>query len=99
MQKLFLKYTKYICTVNGNPNIWEEWWILRSMKGNELGEEEYEKLKDGQNRYVKIEGIESVLVNIPTIVTGINDDGTIRQEEIQAYACEVVDQNNKGIDG
>lgn len=68
------------------------------MKGRELGEEECEKLKDGIDRYVRIEGIESKLVNIPTIVTGINDDGTIRQEEIKAYAYEVVDQNNKVID-
>ena len=68
------------------------------MKGRELGEEECEKLKDGLDRYVKIEGIENKLVNIPTIVTGINDDGTIRQEEIKAYAYEVVDQNNKVID-
>lgn len=71
---------------------------MKSMKGRELGEEECEKLKDGLDRYVRIEGIESKLVNIPTIVTGINDDGTIRQEEIKAYAYEVVDQNNKVID-
>ena len=71
---------------------------MRSIKGRELGEEKCEKLKDGLDRYVKIEGIESKLVNIPTIVTGINDDGTIRQEEIKAYAYEVVDQNDNVID-
>lgn len=71
---------------------------MRIMKGRELGEEECENLKDGLDRYVKIEGIESKLVNIPTIVTGINDDGTIKQEEIKAYAYEVVDQNNKVTD-
>ncbi|MBW9153835.1 hypothetical protein [Clostridium estertheticum] len=68
---------------------------MRGMKGRELGEGKCEKLKAGLDRYVKIGGIESKLVNIPTIVTGINDDGTIRQEEIQSYAYEVVDRNNK----
>ena len=68
------------------------------MKGRELGSEEYEKFKDGLDRYVKIEGINSKLVNIPTIVTNINDDGTIRQEEIKSYAYEVVEQDRKLID-
>ncbi len=68
------------------------------MKGREIGNEEYEKLKNGLDRYVKIEGIDSKLVNIPTIVTGINDDGTIRQEEIQSYAYEVIEQNKRFID-
>ncbi|MBX4272079.1 hypothetical protein [Clostridium estertheticum] len=71
---------------------------MRGMKGRELGEEKCKKLKAGLDRYVRIEGIESKLVNIPTIVTGINDDGTIGQEEIKSYAYEVVDQNNKVID-
>ena len=68
------------------------------MKGRELGNEEYEKLKDGLDRYVKIEGMDSKLVNIPTIVTGINDDGTIRQEQIQSYASEVTQENKRVID-
>ena len=68
------------------------------MKGRELGEKECEKLKDGLDRYVKIEGIESKLVNIPTIITGINDDGTIKQEEIGAYAYEIVEQDKRIID-
>ncbi|MCB2307879.1 hypothetical protein LGL08_14095 [Clostridium estertheticum] len=71
---------------------------MRGVKGRELGEEKCEKLKAGLDRYVRIEGIESKLVNIPTIVTGINDDGTIRQEETKSYAYEVVDQNNNVID-
>ena len=71
---------------------------MRSMKGRELGNKEYEKFKDGLDRYVKIQGIDSKLVNIPTIVTGINEDGTIRQEEIEPYAYEVVDQNKRITD-
>jgi len=71
---------------------------LKTMKGRELGNEEYEKLKDGLDRYVKIEGMDSKLVNIPTIVTGINDDGTIRQEQIQSYASEVTQENKRVID-
>jgi len=71
---------------------------MRSMIGRELGDKEYEEFKDGLDRYVKIEGIDSKLVNIPTIVTGINDDGTISQEEIHPYAYEVVDQNKRIID-
>ena len=71
---------------------------MRSIKGRELGNDEYEKFKDGLDRYVKIEGINSKLVNIPTIVTGINDDGTIRQEEIKPYAYEIVEQNKRFID-
>ena len=31
------------------------------MKGRELGNEEYEKFKDGLDRYVKIQGIDSKL--------------------------------------
>ena len=68
------------------------------MKGRELGNKQYEKFKDGLDRYVKIQGIDSKLVNIPTIVTGINEDGTIRQEEIEPYAYEVVDQNKRITD-
>ena len=68
------------------------------MKGRELKNDEYEKIKNGLDRYVKIEGVDSKLVNIPTIVTGINDDGTIRQEEIQSYASEVIQENKRVID-
>jgi hypothetical protein len=68
------------------------------MKGRELGNDEYEKLKNGLDRYVKIEGINSKLVNIPTIVTGINNDGTINQEEIKSYAYEVAEQDRNLID-
>ncbi|MBX4262005.1 hypothetical protein KTC96_20055 [Clostridium estertheticum] len=71
---------------------------MRGMKGRELGEGKCKKLKAGLDRYIRIEGIESKLVNIPTIVTGINENGTIRQEETKSYAYEVVDQNNKVID-
>jgi len=63
------------------------------MKGRELGNEEYEEFKDGLDRYVKLEGVDSRLVNIPTIVTGVNENGTIRQEEIQPYAYEVVEKD------
>jgi len=71
---------------------------LKGMKGRELRSDECEKLKGGLDRYVKIDGIDSKLVNIPTIVTGINEDGTIRQEEIQSYAYEVVEQNKRVTD-
>ncbi len=68
------------------------------MKGRALGNQDYEKFKDGLDRYVKIEGIDSKLVNIPTIVTGLNEDGTIKEEEIQPYAYEVVDKGNEFTD-
>ena len=71
---------------------------MRRMKGRELGNEEYEKFKDGLDRYVKIEGIDSKLVNIPTIVTGLNEDGTIRQEKTEPYAYEIIDQNKRFTD-
>lgn len=64
------------------------------MKGRELDNEKYEKFKDGLDRYVNIQGVESKLVNIPTIVTGLNADGTISQEEIEPYAYEIVDKNS-----
>lgn len=69
-----------------------------SIRKRELDNEKHEKLKDGLDIYVKIEGIESKLVNIPTIVTGVNDDGTIRQEEIQPYAYEIVEQSKRFTD-
>ncbi len=68
------------------------------MKGRELGNEKYEEFQDGLDRYVKIEGIDSKLVNIPTFITGVNDDGTIWQEEIQPYAYEVVEQEKSFTD-
>ena len=71
---------------------------MKSMKGRELGNEEYEEFKDGLDRYVKLEGVDSKLVNIPTIVTGVNEDGTIRQEEIQPYAYEVVEKDKRFTD-
>lgn len=67
---------------------------LKRMKGREVGNQEYEKFKEGLDRYVKIQGIDSKLVNIPTIVTGLNEDGTIKQEQIEPYAYEIVEQNN-----
>lgn len=71
---------------------------MKTMKGRELGNDEYEKLKDASDRYVKIEGINSKFVNIPTIVTDINNDGTIRQEEIKSYAYEVAEQDREFTD-
>ncbi len=68
------------------------------MKGRELGSEEYEKFKGGLDRYVNIEGVDSKLVNIPTIVTGLNEDGTISQQETEPYAYEIIDQNNRFTD-
>jgi len=62
------------------------------MKGRELDNEKYGKFKDRLDRYVNIQGVESKLVNIPTIVTGLNVDGTIRQEEIQPNAYEIVEK-------
>jgi hypothetical protein len=68
------------------------------MKGREIGSEELEELKNGLDRYIKVEGIDSKLVNIPTVVTGLNKDGTIREEVIDPYAYEVMDQNKTVID-
>ena len=68
------------------------------MKGRELGNEEYDKFKDGLDRYVNIQGVDSKLVNIPTIVTGLNEDGTIKQEVIEPYAYEIVEQNKRITD-
>ena len=71
---------------------------LKHMKGRELENEKYEKFKDSLDRYVNIQGVESKLVNIPTIVTGLNADGTIRQEEIEPNAYEIVEKNSGDFD-
>jgi len=68
------------------------------MKGRELGNDQYEEFKEGLDRYVNIEAVDSKLVNIPTIVTGVNEDGTIRQEEIQPYAYEIVEKDKRFTD-
>lgn len=68
------------------------------MKGRELGNEEYEEFKDSLDRYVKIEGKDSKLVNIPTIVTGLNEDGTIRQEKTEPYAYEIIGEDERLTD-
>lgn len=65
------------------------------MRGRELGNGEYEKFKSELDRHVNIEGIDSKLVNIPTIVTGLNEDGTIRQEVVEPNAYEIIDQNKR----
>ena len=59
------------------------------MKGREIGEEEFEELKNGLDRDTEIHGVDSSLVNIPTVMTGINHDGTLREEIIEPYAYEV----------
>jgi hypothetical protein len=68
------------------------------IKGRKSSTEEGVKDIDGLDRYVKIQGMHSKLVNIPTIVTGLNEDGTIREEKIEPYAYEIVDQNKGFID-
>jgi len=68
------------------------------MKSREIGNEEYENLKDGLDRYADIQGKDSKLVNIPTIVTGLNEDGTIRQEKTEPYACEIVGRDKRITD-
>lgn len=68
------------------------------MKGREIGSEELEELKNGLDRYIKVEGIDSKLVNIPTVVTGLNKDGTIKEEAIDPYAYEVIEQNKTVTD-
>jgi hypothetical protein len=65
-----------------------------SVSGKELVNVEHDKFACGLDKYVKTEGVGSRLVNIPTIVTGINEYGTIIQQEIEPYAYEVIDQNN-----
>lgn len=71
---------------------------MRTMKGRELGNEEYEEFKEGLDRYLKIEGKDSNFVNIPTIVTGLNEDGTIKQEKTEPYAYEIVGRDIKITD-
>ena len=71
---------------------------MKRMMGRQLGNEDYDKFKDGLDRYVNIQGIDSKLVNIPTIVTGLNEDGTIKQEIIEPYAYEIVEQNKRITD-
>ncbi|MBU3091113.1 hypothetical protein K2F40_06820 [Clostridium sp. CM028] len=69
---------------------------MGSMKSRELSNKK--SSKDGLERYVEIEGTDIKLVNIPTIVTGINNNGSIRQEKNEAYAYEVVEQNKRFTD-
>jgi hypothetical protein len=71
---------------------------LRRIKTRKLGSVEYEKFKDGLNTYVNRQGVESNLVNIPTIVTSLNEDGSISQEEVEPYVYEVINQNNEVSD-
>ena len=68
---------------------------MKSIKERELENEKYEEFKDGLDRYVKIEDVNSKLVNIPTIITGVNEDGTIKQEEIQPNAYEIVEKDKR----
>ena len=68
------------------------------FNGRKLSNEEGIKDIDILDRYVNIQGMHSKIVNIPTIITGLNEDGTIREEEIEPYAYEIVEQNKGFID-
>ncbi|MEK6263280.1 MAG: hypothetical protein N2B06_00610 [Clostridium sp.] len=67
---------------------------MRRISVKELVKVEHDKFAFGLDKYVKTEGVGSRLINIPTVVTGLNKDGTIIQQEIEPYAYEVIDQNN-----
>ncbi|MGK0466687.1 hypothetical protein [Clostridium sp.] len=71
---------------------------MRHISGKELVNVEHDKVTCGLDKYVKTEGVVSRLVNIPTIVTRINENRNIIQREIEPYAYEVIDQNNGFID-
>jgi hypothetical protein len=71
---------------------------LRRINARETVSEEHGKFVNGVGKYVKNQGVEGKLLNIPTIVTGLNEDGTIIQQEIEPYAYEVIDQNKRVID-
>ena len=71
---------------------------MRRINGRGLSNEQFEKFRDRLDRHDKLEDVESMLVNIPTIVTGFNEDGTLSEEEIKSYASEIVVQNKKFID-
>lgn len=68
------------------------------MRGRELSNEEYEDFKSGLDRYVEIEGKDSRFVNIPTVSTGLNEDGTIKQEKTEPYAYEIIGPDRKITD-
>ena len=68
---------------------------MKRINEREVVNEGHEKFISGLDRYVKTQGIDSRLVNIPTIVTGLNDDGSIMQQEIEPYAYEVIDKYKK----
>ncbi|MGH4119095.1 hypothetical protein [Clostridium sp.] len=67
---------------------------MKRINGRELVDKQRGKFISGLDKYVDTEGIGSKLVNIPTIITGLNEDGTIIQQEIEPYAYEVIDQNS-----
>lgn len=67
---------------------------MRRINGRELVNKQNKKFVGGLDNYVYTEGIGSNLINIPTIVTGLNEDGTIIQQEIEPYAYEIIDQNS-----
>jgi hypothetical protein len=66
---------------------------LRYINGRKLVDKQAEVFVSGLDKYVNTEGVNSKLVNIPTIITGLNEDGTIMQQEIEPNAYEVIDQN------
>ncbi|HEY8891638.1 MAG TPA: hypothetical protein VIM70_15445 [Clostridium sp.] len=70
---------------------------MRRINGRGLSNVQFEKFRV-LDSHDKLEDVESMLVNIPTIVTGFNEDGTLSEEEIKSYASEIVVQNKKFID-
>ena len=68
---------------------------MRRMKGREIGEEEFHRYKDSLDRDTEIQDVDGELVNIPTVITGINNDGTIREEAIEPYAYEVTEKSKR----
>lgn len=70
---------------------------MRRINGRETVREELGNVL-GVGKYIKNQGVEGKFLNIPTIVTGLNEDGTIMQQEIEPYAYEVINKNKKFTD-
>jgi len=71
--------------------------IVGRKSSNIEQERTQESSIDVLDSYIKIQGIDSKLVTIPTIVTSLNEDGTIRQEKSEPNAYEIVEKNKDYI--
>lgn len=68
--------------------------MKQNMRGRELSEDQYKELKSAKEANRSADYIDTIK-NVPTMQTGLNDDGTIREEKIAPHIYEINGKRDK----